>query len=138
MPERLVSGLPFEPNPVGAYRDLATDQGLFADERRPALFPTPPERPCDTQGRPYFLWDSDMTLDALRAVLRDPELEVRAAYVGKLMRQAKPDDVFEFVRLDDVVALWPRVERSLGRERAMWQYLLGRWQEARGGDIATQ
>jgi hypothetical protein len=108
------------------------------DAPRPLLFPTPPERLCDAQGRPYFLWDSDMTLDAFRAVLRDPDLEVRAAYVGKLMRQAKPDDVFEFVRLDDVIALWPRLERYLGRERAMWQYLLARWQEARSGDIATQ
>ena len=59
-----------------------------------------------------------MTLDAFRAVLRDPDLEVRAAYVGKLMRLAKPDDMFEFVRLDDMIALWPRLERSsVGGER---------------------
>lgn len=36
---------------------------------------------------------------ALRAGLRDPDPDVRAYLVGKLMRQAKPDDVFLFVRL---------------------------------------
>lgn len=108
------------------------------DTPRPLLFPTPPERLCDAQGRPYFLWDSEMTLDGFRAVLADPDPEVRAAFVGKLMRQAKPDDVFEFVRLDEVIALWPRLERYLGRERAMWRYLLDRWQEARRADVAAQ
>ncbi len=108
------------------------------DAPRPLLFPTPPARLCDAQGRPYFLWDSEMTLDAFRAVLADPDLDVRAAYVGKLMRQAKPDDVFEFVRLSEVVELWPRLERYLGRERAMWRYLLDGWQEAQRADVAAQ
>jgi hypothetical protein len=108
------------------------------DPRRPLLFPTPPDRLCDAQGRPYFLWDSDMTLDAFRAALADPDPEVRAAYLGKLMRQAKPDDVFQFVRLDDIVAAWPRLERDLGRERAMWRYLLDRWQEVRRADVAAE
>jgi hypothetical protein len=31
--------------------------------------------------------------------------------VAKLMRQAKPDDVFQFVRVADIVELWPRLER---------------------------
>jgi hypothetical protein len=31
--------------------------------------------------------------------------------VAKLMRLAKPDDVFEFVRVADIVELWPRLER---------------------------
>jgi len=105
---------------------------------RPLLFPTPPERLCDAQGRPYFLWDSEMTLDAFRAVLADPDPDVRAAYVGKLMRQAKPDDVFQFVCLSEIVALWPRLERYLGRERPMWRFLLDGWQEARRADVAAQ
>ena len=68
-----------------------------------------------------------MTLDRFRDVLRDDDPEVRAHYLAKLMRQAKPDDVFEFVRLDDLLALWPRVEPKLGRDRSMWQFLISRW-----------
>ena len=37
------------------------------------LSPTPPEKMVDTQGRPYFLWDCDMTLDEFRQGLADPD-----------------------------------------------------------------
>lgn len=61
------------------------------------LNPTPRERLVDDQGRPYFLWDTDMTLDRLEELLRSGDRETRAYLVGKRMRQAKPDDVFPFV-----------------------------------------
>ena len=79
-----------------------------------------------------------MTLDGFRAALAAPDPEVRAAYLGKSMHQAKPDDVFQFVRLDDIVVAWPRLERSLGRERALWRSLLDRWQEFRRADVAAE
>ena len=124
--------------PTHLHYSWLTDPLRMNDPPRPLLLPTPPERLCDARGRPYFLWDSEMTLDAFRAVLADPDPDIRAAYVGKLMRQAKPDDVFEFVRLAEIVELWPRLERYLGRERAMWRYLLDRWGEVRRADIAAQ
>ena len=91
------------------------------------LNPTAPDRMVDPSGRPYFLWDADMTLDQFRAGLRDEDPDVRAYLVGKLMRQAKPDDVFAFVRVTDIVELWPRLERHLGRTVSMWRWLLERW-----------
>ncbi len=97
------------------------------------LNPTAPDRMVDAEGRPYFLWDVDMTLDRFRAGLRDPDPEVRAYLVAKLMRQAKPDDVFLFLRLADIIELWPRLERFLGRSMPMWQWLLERWREGGHG-----
>jgi hypothetical protein len=91
------------------------------------LNPTPPERLVDRHGRPYFLWDDEMTLDTFKARLRDPDLDVRAYFFGKLMRQAKPDDVFTLVTLQDIRQLWPRLERYLGRTREFWTWLLERW-----------
>ena len=91
------------------------------------LAPTPVHRLTDARGRPYFLWDDDLTLDAFRAKLHDPDTEVRAYFVGKLMRQAKPDDVFSFVTLDEIGMLWGRVERYLGNTREFWRWLMGRW-----------
>ena len=91
------------------------------------LAPTPPERLVDQRGRPYFLWDEDTTLDAFRARLRDPDPEVRAYSLGKLMRQAKPDDVFSFVTLDELHAQFPAVQRYLGQTREFWEWLLQRW-----------
>jgi hypothetical protein len=60
----------------------------------------------DAKGRPYFLWDEDITLEVFRSRLADPDPEVRAYYLGKLMRQAKPDDVFTFATLRDIRELF--------------------------------
>ena len=91
------------------------------------LNPTPPERLTDPQGHPYFLWDSEMTLEEFRRGLQDSNPEVRAYLVGKLMRQAKPDDVFTFVSTREIRALWPRLERYLGQSREFWTWLLDAW-----------
>lgn len=91
------------------------------------LLPTPPDRLVDQDGRPYFLWDSEMTLAEFQRRLREENDEGRAYLIGKLMRQAKPDDVFTFVSVADIVSLWPRVRRYLGRTLGFWCWLLDRW-----------
>jgi hypothetical protein len=58
------------------------------------LSPTPPEALTGARGRPYFLRDCDLTLARLNERLRDPNPDVGAYFVAKLMRQAKPDDVW--------------------------------------------
>lgn len=91
------------------------------------LNPTPRERLCDPQGRPYFLWDVDTTLDEFRHAMATATPAVRASLLGKLMRQARPDDVFTFVSADEIAASWHDVERYLGRARPFWHWLLRRW-----------
>ena len=88
------------------------------------LCPTSPDRLIDERGRPYFLWDCDLTLDEFRNRLQDPDVDLRAYFTGKLMRQAKPDDVFSFVSLSTIRELWPRLERYLGHKREFWHWLL--------------
>ena len=97
------------------------------------LNPTPRERLVDDRGRPYFLWDADMTLEAFEERLRDPDVEVRAYLLGKLMRQAKPDDVFGFASMDQIAELWPRLERYLGKSRPFWTFVLDWWKVHRRG-----
>jgi hypothetical protein len=89
---------------------------------------TPPERLNDAKGRPYFLWDCDLTLEEFKQRLEDPDPEVRAYLVGKLMRQAKPDDVFLFVRPRVIRELWPRLLRYLGRSRGFWIWIFDTWE----------
>ena len=91
------------------------------------LFPTAPERLVDSRGRPYFLWDSDMTLAEFEERLASSSRTGKAYLVGKLMRQAKPDDVFSFVRVAEIVDLWPDLERYLGRQRQFWRWILEFW-----------
>jgi hypothetical protein len=103
-----------------------------------AMNPTPPDRLVDALGRPYFAWDLDLTLEAFRQRLGHPDPEVRAYFIGKLMRQAKPDDVFSFVTARAIRADWVRIEPHLGRQRAFWTWLFGQWERLRvedGGEV---
>ena len=89
---------------------------------------TPRESLTDGRGRPYFLWDCDLTLDQFREALRHSDPEVRSYFVGKVMRQAKPDDVFQFVTPRTIRDLWPRLTRYLGNTREFWTWLFETWE----------
>ncbi|MCU0724189.1 MAG: hypothetical protein MUE73_00120 [Planctomycetes bacterium] len=91
------------------------------------LCPTREELLVDCRGRPYFLWDCELTLDEFRAKLRTGDRAQRAYLAGKLMRQAKPDDVFSFVSLSEIRDLWPDLAGTLGRTRDFWEWILGEW-----------
>jgi len=78
---------------------------------------------------PYFLWDAPMTISELRSRLERAEQPERVRLLGKILREARDPDVWRFTTLEDVVALWPQLERYLGRRRGFWQFLLERWQE---------
>lgn len=99
----------------------------------PILAPTPPDRMVDAAGRPYFLWDSELSVEAFRAKLVDPDVEVRRYYLGKLLRQAKPDDVFSFVDIATIRAHWDGIRPYLGTRLAMWTFLLDAWARADEG-----
>lgn len=93
---------------------------------------TPRAHMVDTSGRPYFLWDVDMDLDQFRQLLEDPDPEVRAYTMGKLMRQARPDDVFQFVTLKQIRSHFSGLERYLGDRLDFWRWLLDCWEGGSG------
>lgn len=90
------------------------------------LAPTPSEWLCDRQGRPYFLWDVDITLAEFMEKLRDPDAEVRAYWIGKVMRQAKVDDAITLLGRDAIIAAWPVLKGRLGRENSFWEWWVAR------------
>lgn len=88
------------------------------------IFPTPERALIDHLGRPTFLWDVDVDVETFLARLADPDEHVRGYWLGKLLRQAKPDDVPRFASIPSLRREWPLYQRFLGRERAMWHWLL--------------
>lgn len=86
--------------------------------------PTPADRLLDAQGRPYFLWDVTLTFEAWLAKLESPDLDERAYWLARALRDAKPDDALEWTTLATIAALWPRLHRHLGEKRAFWRWLL--------------
>lgn len=89
-----------------------------------ALHPTPPDRMVDAEARPYFLWDVDMTLEAFQQRLVDADPLIRAHFLAKLMRQARPDDVLLMVGTRALREAWPDVAHQLGHTRAFWAWWL--------------
>lgn len=74
--------------------------------------------------RPYFVWWSRMTVAQFRQALLSPDLDLRAYWMGTLLREANTRDVWLFVTPDQVRGLWPRLIRHLGRSRSRWAFLL--------------
>jgi hypothetical protein len=94
---------------------------------------TPEHRRLDALGRPYFLWDCPWTDEELRALLRDSDDPTRAVLIAKVMRQAKPDDVFLYVTESEIRRLWALILPHLGTTRAFWSWLFDAWAQLHHG-----
>jgi hypothetical protein len=81
----------------------------------------------DDAAQPYFIWDVPVTLGELKRLLRDPDQSVRALWIARVMREARYEDVWKLVSLEDVLTWFPRAQRHLGRSRRFWEFLLGEW-----------
>jgi hypothetical protein len=77
--------------------------------------------------RPYFLWDEDTSVAELREVLSGPDEADRLRLLGKMLREARDTDVWQFVTPAEVSRDLPALTRHLGRRRPFWEYVIGRW-----------
>jgi hypothetical protein len=79
--------------------------------------------------RPYFLWDVDVTEAELRERLSAADPDVRAQWEACVMREARYDDVWRYLSLEQIERDWPQIVRHLGRRRAFWEFLLQGWRD---------
>lgn len=70
-----------------------------------------------------------MTIRQLREILRSGSAQERLAYTAKILREARYEDVWEFLSVDDLVRHWEQLASRLGRRRAFWEFLLRKWRE---------
>ena len=77
--------------------------------------------------RPYFLWDEDVSIGELRAILAGPPSYERDRLLGKMLREARDLDVWRFVRPSDVARDLDRVQRRVGRRYRFWRFLIDGW-----------
>jgi hypothetical protein len=83
----------------------------------------------DPDGRPYFLWDEDTSSAQLREVFRGPSGAERDRLLGKMLREARDLDVWQFVSPADVAEALPRLRRRLGRRYEFWRWLIEGWRQ---------
>ncbi len=79
--------------------------------------------------RPYFLWDVEITEAQLRERLHHADADTRAQWQARIMREARFDEVWQYLTLDEILANWEPIKRHLGRRRAIWEFLLRGWRE---------
>ena len=77
--------------------------------------------------RPYFLWDEDVSIAELRAILASPSSAMRDRLLGKMLREARDLDVWTFVRPADVAEALDRLRPRLGRRYRFWRFLIEGW-----------
>jgi hypothetical protein len=77
--------------------------------------------------RPYFLWDEDRSIAEFRRALLDAGPAERRRLIGKLMREARDPDVWQFVTPREVWTDFGAIQPYLGRRRVFWTYLLTGW-----------
>jgi hypothetical protein len=71
-----------------------------------------------------FAWDRPESAATLRATLAaspSPEWLRTAAW---LMREARVDQVWQFLNLRQIADVFPQLSPLLGRRRPLWEYLL--------------
>jgi hypothetical protein len=78
---------------------------------------------------PYFLWDRNVTVAQLRAVLATPSHPQFQELLALLLREARPDEVWEFVSPNAVAEQLPALAPHLGHRREFWMWLLHEWQQ---------
>lgn len=81
---------------------------------------------CDDR-RPYFLWDEDVSIGELRAILAGPASYERDRLLGKMLREARDVDVWRFVRPADVAQALDRLRPRVGRRYGFWRFLIDGW-----------
>lgn len=79
---------------------------------------------------PYFLWDDPMTAAELRAYLAAASEPERLRVLGRILREARDVDVWQFVSVREVLALWPKLAPFTGRRRPFWEFLFAEWRRA--------
>jgi hypothetical protein len=77
--------------------------------------------------RPYFLWDEDMSIGALRTVLAGGASPRRDRLLGKMLREARDIDVWHFVRPEDVADDLERIRPRVGHRYRFWRFLIDGW-----------
>lgn len=77
--------------------------------------------------RPYFLWDEDVSIGELRHLLAGPDSPRRDQLLGKMLREGRDLDVWQFVKPREVARVLERLRRRLGRRYAFWSFLIEGW-----------
>ncbi|OGG22130.1 hypothetical protein A3D03_02095 [Candidatus Gottesmanbacteria bacterium RIFCSPHIGHO2_02_FULL_40_13] len=79
--------------------------------------------------RPYFLWDYDLTEEDVRKILRGENETEKIWMMSRILESASFDDVWKYVTLHEVRAMFPKLKLKRPIREA-WSYALTVWSQS--------
>lgn len=76
---------------------------------------------------PTFLWDRDIEAERFRAAVNDPEDPNHDRWLALLLREARPDEVWQWTTPAHVSEHLERLAPCLGRRREFWLWTFQGW-----------
>ena len=76
-----------------------------------------------------FAWDRQESAKTLRAKLAEASPNRWLVLASWIMREARVDEVWEFLRTQEISEHFDALAPRLGRQRKLWEYLIQTWRE---------
>jgi len=77
--------------------------------------------------RPDFLWDESLTRANLKQLLETGDEEERLYYAAKILREARFEEVWDYLSPAFLAANWGKLHARLGRKSRFWEFLYSTW-----------
>ena len=79
--------------------------------------------------RPNFLWDEPLTRGDLKKLLDGGNEEERLYYAAKILREARFEEVWDYLTPMFLASHWEGLRRRLGRKKRFWEFFYATWRE---------
>ncbi len=73
---------------------------------------------------PYFMWDEILTKDEIKRQLIESPVERKISLMAKIMRDARLQDVWEFISVNDIVKYHNDLFQQLGWHKDLWVFYI--------------
>jgi hypothetical protein len=77
--------------------------------------------------RPYFFWDYNIHDEEIRRILRSGSPSEKAWVISRIIEYAKWDDIWRYLRTDDIRENFELLHFRRPQDRELWAYALDRW-----------
>jgi len=77
--------------------------------------------------RPDFLWDEPLSRDDLKKVLAGEDEKESLYYAAKILREARFEEVWEYVSPAFLASHWEKLRARLGRKKGFWEFFYTTW-----------
>ena len=81
----------------------------------------------DKTDRPDFLWDESLTQSDLRQILEAGNEEERIYYTAKILREARFEEVWDYISPAFLSSNWEKLRGQLGRRKGFWEFFYLAW-----------